>query len=195
MQNAVSRVYWEVLKVVIGKKGKEAKLMMALQRTAGLEAIPAPFSQWIYLYLSILILYGVLSLKTIEYSMVDDIQRYNSIQVVQQGLFCFVLNYICSEIHTQKQQHEDQKNTILSNNNKNQANPHKTTLLTAPPPQPRTMIKAGQKQSDIVKEIASLKEPEFHASDQNESYSSFSEVCKNKVHRFETSLKSLQFHL
>lgn len=51
-------------------------------------------------------------------------------------LFSFVvvvLDYICNEIYKQKQQHEDQKNTIFLNNNKKNPNkPTKTNPLTTP---------------------------------------------------------------
>lgn len=72
---------WGIMGVLVGSNRKrDMKLRMAQKRRKslwqlGLEVIHALLQQWIYLYLSILVFYGMSSLKRITYLLVEKIQR------------------------------------------------------------------------------------------------------------------------
>lgn len=78
MQNSVSEAYGGFQQAPLGTR--EAKLVMTQKRRkplrrSRLESIHSPVGQWICLYLSVLIFYGVPSLKTIKHLLVEEIQR------------------------------------------------------------------------------------------------------------------------
>lgn len=72
---------WGIMGILVGSNRKrDMKLRMAQKRRKslwqpGLEVIHALLQQWIYLYLSILVFYGMSSLKRITYLLVEKIQR------------------------------------------------------------------------------------------------------------------------